>query len=147
MESVSQVEFSGSWVSESQSPSPRDPFPGSWVSEYHVPESQFQGPGCQGPVSQGLTVPAFRVPGLRVSGSWVARSRASGSRVSWYRVSDSWGPRYQVPGSQVRVLGPDFRLCPFVFHINLINMEHKREHTSIECKAFGKLLPSNQNHV
>ena len=135
------------------------------VSQGHnsqVPGTHFQGPGCQGPMSQS---PSFRGLGVRVPCPTVPRSQASGSRVSESQGPGSQGPGLQVPeshgtgtqtpgvaglrsqGPRSRVLGPDFRLCSFVFHINLINMEHKREHTSIKCKTFGKLLPSNQDHV
>ena len=60
------------WVllSEWQFPSPRNLFPGS-----HVPEPQFEHPGCQGPVSQGSRVPGSQLPESWVSGSWVPRSQ------------------------------------------------------------------------
>ena len=55
-------------VSASQVQSTRDPVPGSWWPGCHVPESQFQGSGCQCLVSQGPRVPGYRVSGSRVTG-------------------------------------------------------------------------------
>ena len=66
---ILRVLLSGFWVSGSQFPSPRDPFPGFWVSGSRVSGSQSPVPqshvsGSQGPGSHGP-----RVPGLRVQGS------------------------------------------------------------------------------
>ena len=67
--SILRVLLSGFWVSGSQFPSSRDPFPGSWVSG-------FQGPGPQGPGSQVLGVPGHRIMGSQVSGSLVPGLRS-----------------------------------------------------------------------
>ena len=114
-------------------------------------------PKSQGPISRGLgvRVPCPTVPRSQASGSRVSESQGPGSQGPGLQVPESHGTGTQTPGvaglrsqgPRSRVLGPDFRLCSFMFHINLINMEHKREHTSIKCKTFGKLLPSNQDHV
>ena len=94
--SILSVLLSEFWVSGSEFPSPRDPFPGFWVSE-----SQFHGPGCQGVVSQNLGS-----HGLRVG---VSRSQGPGSQgpgVSGLRVPDL--------GSQVLIL--DYANISQIFH-------------------------------
>ena len=97
--SVLRVLHSGFWVSKYQFSIPRDLFPGSRVSGSHVPESQFEGLGCQGPVFQGPRVPGSHLPESQGPGSQSPGSQ--GLRVLGSRVSGSWGPGSQVSGSQV----------------------------------------------
>ena len=82
--SILRVLLSGFWVSESQFPSPTDPFPGSWVSGSYAPESCVWGscvPGTQNPRVLGPRVPGVRVLGPQISGSRFSRFWDSGSQV------------------------------------------------------------------
>ena len=97
--SVFRVLHSGFWVSKYQFSIPRDLFPGSRVSGSHVPESQFEGLGCQGAVFQGPRVPGYHLPESQGPGSQSPGSQ--GLRVLGSRVSGSWSPGSQVSGSQV----------------------------------------------
>ena len=101
--SVLRVLHSGFWVSKYQFSIPRDLFPGSGVSGSHVPESQFEGLGCQGPVFQGPRVPGSHLPESQGPGSQSPGSQGLGV------------PGLRVLGS--RVSGPDFRLCQNQGHI------------------------------
>ena len=68
LESVSQVQFSGSCSQGS----------GSQSSNFQVLRTYFQGPGCQSPVLQGPRASVSRLPESRVSGSQVSGLRVPG---------------------------------------------------------------------
>ena len=101
MESVSQVQFSGSCSQE----------PGSQSSSFQFPGTYFQRPRCQRTMSQSLSsrvlgarVPCSSVPESQDPGSQSPRSqgvRIPGLRVLGPRVS---GLRVPGPGSQVLIL-------------------------------------------
>ena len=61
--SVLRVQLSGFWVSGSQLPSPRDPFPGYWMLGSHVPDPSSRVLDVRVPESQG---PESQDPGSQV---------------------------------------------------------------------------------
>ena len=72
------------------------------MSGSHVPESQFEGLGCQGPVSHGPRDPGSYLPEFLVSRSQGSGSLSPGLPDLTFEFLRSW------------VSGPDFRLCPLI---------------------------------
>ena len=115
--SVLRVLLSGSWVSGSQVPSPKDPVLGSWVSGSCV--SVSRSPSVPGSGSQGPRVPVFESQG---SQSLVCQ-----------------GPGVSGRGS--RVSGPDFRLYP-----NYTNVIKSLQMTLNSKHRIEKLKTKNQRY-